>query len=67
MGVIGSQFGRMGDGIGGIMSGSGEAVGAGAAVELNMLDTMEGLLPKFLRTLVIGVLKVDAKWPIMAT
>ena len=48
------------------MSGSGEAMGAGAVSELNTLETIEGSLPKFSRTLVMGVLNVDAKWPIMA-
>ena len=66
VGVIGSRLGRIGDGMGGIMSGSGEAVGAGAVLELNMLDTMEGSLPKFSRTLVMGALNVDTKWPIIA-
>ena len=66
MGVIGSRFGRMGDGIGGIMSGSGKVIGVGAVVELNTLDTMEGSFPKFSRTSVMGALNVDAKWPIIA-
>ena len=48
------------------MSGSGEAVGAGATVELKTLETIEGSLPKFSRTSVIGAWNVEAKWPIMA-
>ena len=64
--MIGSRFGRMGDGIGGIMSGSGKAVGAGATVELKTLETMDGSLPKFSRTSAIGAWNVEVKWPIMA-
>ena len=56
----------MGDGIRGIMSGSGEVVGAGTVVELNTLDTMEGSFLKFSRTSVMGALNVDTKWPIIA-
>ena len=48
------------------MSGSGEAVGAGATGALKTLETMEGSLPKFSRTSVIGAWNVEAKWPIMA-
>lgn len=59
-------MGRMGDGIRGIISGSGEAVGTGAVVELNTPETTDRLFPKFARTSMIGVLKVDEKWPIMA-
>ena len=33
--------------MGGIMSGSSEAIGAGVVLELNTLDTIEGSLPKF--------------------
>lgn len=55
----------MEDGIGGIMSRSGDVVGAGAVVELNTPDTMEGSALKFLRTSMMGALKVDAKWPLI--
>ena len=64
--MIGSQLGRMGDAIGGIMSRVGNATEAGAVVELNIFDTMEGSLPKFSSTSVIGALNVVAKWPIIA-